>query len=101
MQEPYQFAHGWQTSESINATTVDMNRSPSVPDAEPQICEGKPNKFVDGVGWVLGIPGKIMLFDSRVDNHAVTPETTVAVADYLKQNQMTDVCVRVNSIVNT
>jgi hypothetical protein len=97
LQEPYQFAHGWQaTPESTNAAMIDMNRSSSSLVPEPQICEGAPNKFVDGVGWVLGIPGKIMLFDSRVDNHAVTPETTGAVADYLKQNQMTDVCVRVN-----
>ena len=97
LEQPYQLGHGWQgTPESMNAAMVDPNWPPSAPSAEPQICEGEPNKFVDGVGWVLGIPGKVMLFDSRVDNHAVTPETTVAVADYLKRNQMSDVCVRVN-----
>ena len=27
----------------------------------PQIVQGKPNQFVDGVGWVLGIPRKLIL----------------------------------------
>lgn len=86
---PYQNGNGWQA-----ATPTIL--APAAPDAGPQICEGRPNKVIDCTGWVLGIPGKILLFDRRVNNHAVSPETTAAVSTYLTQNQMPDVCVRVN-----
>ncbi len=86
---PYQFGHGWQMVPEAAVT-------PSTSSVAPQICEGQPNKVIDAAGWVLGIPGKILLFDSRVDNHAVSVDTTLAIADYLAQNQLPDVCVRVN-----
>ncbi|MFO0945722.1 MAG: hypothetical protein U1D30_07235 [Planctomycetota bacterium] len=58
--------------------------------------EGKANRFVDGVGWVMGIPGKLLLWDKRVNNHKVSGETSQAVADYLDANQLEDVHVRIN-----
>jgi hypothetical protein len=87
--EPYQYGRGWH--EPPTATPA-----PSDTDSAPQICEGRPNKLVDGVGWVLGIPGKVLLWDRRVNNHAVSADTTTEVSDYLEQNQLPDVCVRVN-----
>ena len=63
---------------------------------EPQVCHGQPNQLVDGAGWVLGIPDKLLLWDHRVLNHSVSDDTTRAVLTYLQKNQLSDVCVRVN-----
>jgi hypothetical protein len=61
-----------------------------------QIVQGQPNKVVDGAGWVLGIPHKIILWDRRVDNHKVREETVSEVAQFADAYQLKDVCVRVN-----
>ncbi|MEQ9066267.1 MAG: hypothetical protein RLO18_06060, partial [Gimesia chilikensis] len=36
---------------------------------EPQIVRGKPRPVIDGIGWVVGFPGKVLLWDRRIDNH--------------------------------
>lgn len=61
-----------------------------------QIVQGQPNKVVDGAGWVLGIPRKIILWDRRVDSHKVREETVNDVAQFADAYQLQDVCVRVN-----
>ncbi len=61
-----------------------------------QVVQGKPNKIIDGVGWVLGIPRKVVLWDRRVDNHSVQPETVAEVASFVETNGLENVCVRVN-----
>jgi hypothetical protein len=61
-----------------------------------QIVQGQPNKVVDGAGWVLGIPRKIILWDRRVDNHKVNQETVSEVAQFADACQLQGVCVRVN-----
>jgi hypothetical protein len=38
----------------------------------------------------------VLIWDRRVNNHAVSEDTTLAVSNYLEQNQLPDVCVRVN-----
>jgi hypothetical protein len=85
---PYQFGRGWP----------DGLASCSPQDAPPQleIAEGRPNRFVDSVGWVIGIPGKLLLWDRRVNNHCITPETTEAIARYAEQNHLNDACLRIN-----
>ncbi len=62
----------------------------------PEIVQGKPNQFFDGVGWVLGIPHKLILWNRRVDNHNVQPETLSDVSTFAQVNQLDGVCVRVN-----
>ena len=57
---------------------------------------GRPNKLVDGVGNVLGIPNKLVLLDDRADNHQVSAETEMALSNFLIENQMQDVLVRSN-----
>ncbi|MDB5389404.1 MAG: hypothetical protein JWM11_5050 [Planctomycetaceae bacterium] len=61
-----------------------------------QIERGQPRPVLDGIGWVIGIPSKIILWDHRVDNHAVSPETEIALAKYLDDNELENVKVRVN-----
>ena len=51
--------------------------------SEAPVERGRPRKVIDGIGWVFGIPSKIVLWDRRVENHAVGPETEAAIREYL------------------
>ena len=48
------------------------------------------------VGWIFGIPSKIILWNSRIDNHDISPETEAAIAEYMAANELWDVKVRLN-----
>lgn len=63
---------------------------------EPQIERGRPNAVIDAVGWIVGIPSKIILLDRRVDNHQISDATVEALRAYLHANSITNVKVRVN-----
>lgn len=63
---------------------------------QPQIERGKPRPVIDGIGWVLGIPGKIVLWNRRIDNHNISPETEAAIGEYLAVNDLHTVKVRLN-----
>lgn len=84
---PYRFgaAQWYRTSPELEARTVPQ-----------QIERGEPNKVLDTFGWVWGIPDKIILWDRRIDNHRVGPQTEAAVADYLAKNELSSVKVRLN-----
>jgi hypothetical protein len=60
------------------------------------VSRGRPNVIVDGAGWVLGIPQKILLWNSRALNHDVSPETEQEAVEYLAAHGLDDVQVRVN-----
>ncbi|MCA9044498.1 MAG: hypothetical protein KDA69_09265 [Planctomycetaceae bacterium] len=72
-----------------------MNRA-SVAMNEPQIERGRPNALVDGAGWVVGIPQKVMLWNSRVDNHNVSQRTEQMVKGYLDEHDLAETKVRIN-----
>ncbi len=61
-----------------------------------EIVQGQPNTVIDGLGWIVGIPRKLMLWNSRVDDHSVQPETIAEVATYAEVNHLDGVCIRVN-----
>lgn len=63
---------------------------------ESQIERGKPRPVIDGVGWFFGIPGKIVLWDRRVENHSISGGTELAISEYLDDNQLDHVKVRLN-----
>jgi hypothetical protein len=63
---------------------------------EPQIERGEPRPVLDTVGWVVGVPSKIIMLDHRVNNHNVCQPTETAVRDYLARNGLDDVKVRIN-----
>ena len=71
-------------------------RSERLTDGQPQFQRGEPRPIIDGIGWVVGIPGKILLWDRRVDNHRISPETEYMLSEYLARNGMKDVRVRLN-----
>jgi hypothetical protein len=61
-----------------------------------QIERGKPRKVIDGIGWVVGIPSKITLWDRRIENHRISTETENAMTEYLVANELPHVKVRLN-----
>lgn len=63
---------------------------------EPQFERGKPNALIDGAGWVVGVPSKIILWNIRMDNHHVGTNTEMALETYLQRNNLTNVKVRIN-----
>ena len=83
---PYIFgsAESYHTSQELAACT------------QTQIERGKPNVVVDSLGWVWGIPGKIILFDRRVENHRIDSQTEEVMAAYLNDNELLTVKVRLN-----
>lgn len=73
-----------------------MYLSQKLIDDQPQIQRGQPRPIIDRIGWVFGIPGKIMLWDRRVDNHQIGPETEYVMSEYLARNGLSTVRVRLN-----
>ncbi len=66
-------------------------------DAEqPQIEIGKPRPIIDRIGWVVGIPDKLLLWDRRIDRHKISEETILATAYYLEDNNLPHIKVRAN-----
>lgn len=61
-----------------------------------QIERGKRLPVLDGLGWVFGIPAKIILWDRRVDNHDVSAATEEAIRRYLDDNDLDHVKVAIN-----
>ena len=61
-----------------------------------QVQRGQPRPVLDMAGRVLALPNRIALGDPRVDNHRVSPQTEVAITNYLEQNGLNDVLVRSN-----
>ena len=57
---------------------------------------GKPQPIIDSIGWVLGIPDKILLWDRRVSQHRISEPTLLTAADYIEQNNLPHVKVRAN-----
>ncbi len=73
------------------ATSCDTNGCDFV-----QVERGKPRPVIDSVGWVFGIPAKLLLWDRRAENHAVSETTVGEVTGYLQHRGLTDTVVRVN-----
>ncbi|MBI1309926.1 hypothetical protein GC176_01360 [bacterium] len=63
---------------------------------EAQIERGRPIPILDGVGWIVGIPSKVMLLSTRVDNHFVSHGTEQSLQEYLDANDLDRVKVRLN-----
>jgi hypothetical protein len=83
---PYYYTYGKETSDTLRLK----------PD-EPQIARGAPVPFLDGLGhYVFSLPSKLLLWNWKVDNHNISPETEKAVAAYLKANDLKRVKIRLN-----
>jgi len=91
-------AHGcdWLKPREIQVTRV--NVAPELVEAtrDSQIERGKRRPVLDGVGWVFGIPSKVILWDRRVENHDVSANTEESIRRYLDDNDLDHVKVRIN-----
>ncbi len=66
-------------------------------EGEPQVERGRPHAVVDGLGhYLFSLPTKLLLLDWKVDNHDVSPETEAAIRQYLADNELDNVKVRIN-----
>jgi len=57
---------------------------------------GKPHKTLDRIGWVVGIPARLLTLNRKTDNHKISQETVDKLLVYLEENDITDVYVAVN-----
>jgi energy-converting hydrogenase Eha subunit F len=90
-------AVGGCTVLSPQAMKVDqLLLSEELKDGNPQIQRGTPRKVIDTVGWVVGIPGKILLWNRRIDNHRISDRTATLVEQYLIDNRLETTRVRLN-----
>ena len=67
-----------------------------MPEYEEQVEVGRPSKALDTAGWIWGIPSKIILWNSKVDNHDISDHTVDVIREYLATNGLSRVKVRVN-----
>lgn len=64
---------------------------------DPQFEEGKPDKWLDGVGnYFFSIPSKIVLWNKKADNHTISPEVKKITEKYIRENNLRHVKVRFN-----
>ena len=89
-------AGGCATSPYRHGNGVESGNVLRLKPDEPQFEPGRENTFVDVLGWVFGIPSKIILLDSRADNHKISESTVEYMREYLQSNSLTNVKVRVN-----
>jgi hypothetical protein len=76
----------------------DDPRLPAQPVPEVQIVRGRPNRVLDAADWIWpgSWLGKLVLWDRRVDNHRIGPETEAVLQRYLAVNELTHVQARLN-----
>jgi len=90
-------ASGCATTTYTAGTTQGYHTSPELARrTQVQIERGQPNTMVDSIGWVWGIPDKLLLFDRRVANHRIDKTTEAEIAAYLEDNELSTVKVRLN-----
>jgi hypothetical protein len=65
-------------------------------DGESQFERGERRPIIDGFGWIWGIPSKLMLWNRKVENHRISPETETLMAEYMQANGLSDIKVRLN-----
>ena len=61
-----------------------------------KVVRGRPNRLIDGIGDIVGIPNRIALWDRGVSNHQVSARTEERLVDYLEVHDLDDTLVRVN-----
>lgn len=63
---------------------------------EPLIERGTPIPPLDLLANLLGLPTKLILWNSRYANHRISEKTEQAIADYIQRNELYDVKFRLN-----
>ena len=64
---------------------------------EPQFERGEPYWLLDGIGnYFFSLLSKLIIFNWKMENHDISPDTQSAMAKYIADNHLTDVKVRLN-----
>lgn len=64
---------------------------------EPQISRGEPNAVADSLGhYLFSLPEKLVLWNWKMGNHDISPETEQEIREYLDRNELREVKVRLN-----
>ena len=64
---------------------------------EPQISRGEPNVVADSLGhYLFSLPEKLVLWNWKMGNHDISPETEEVIRQYLERNDLKEVKVRLN-----
>ena len=81
-----------------NGSAADYHNSVPLRKGEAQISQGKPDRLMDAAGWYWpgSLVSKLVLWNTHVDSHEISKETTDILREYLRQNNLTDVKVRLN-----
>ncbi len=75
----------------------DVYRSSERSVDEPQISRGEPNTIADGLGhYLFSLPEKLVLWNWKMGNHDISPETEASIRAYLERNGLDAVKVRLN-----
>ncbi len=83
---PYEFGQDLETP-----LTLELQSN------ESQVERGRPIGFIDGLGhYFLSLPSKLLLLSWRVDNHNISTGTEEALKQYLDENDLHNVKVRLN-----
>jgi hypothetical protein len=62
----------------------------------PSVEFGKPNKTLDRIANVVGLPDQIVGINKKINNHAVSLDTVAKLRSYLDRNDLADVSIYVN-----
>jgi|688.fasta_scaffold88193_6 hypothetical protein len=89
-------ASDWLKPREIEVSRVNVAPELVAATRNSQIERGKPRPVLDGMGWVFGIPSKIILWNHRVENHNVSADTEASIRRYLDVNDLDHVKVRIN-----
>lgn len=90
------FLSGCATAPYRYGQDLKTGKDYAIPDGQSQIERGRPNRLMDWVGWVVGIPAKVVLWNRKMDNHRISEQTEQALKTYLEKNQLDKVKVRIN-----
>lgn len=83
---PYQYGHQIEDEKTLQLRP-----------GESQVERGDPEPFLDGLGhYVLSLPSKFVLWSWKVDNHNISEETEEKLLQYLADNDLDNVKVRIN-----
>ena len=58
---------------------------------DTQIERGQQRPVTDGIGWIVGISDRVMLWNRRIAKHNISPQSEQAIAAYLASNDLTTV----------
>ncbi len=85
---------------SLGCAGSSQYRAQSPPDddaaSDVTIVYGKPHRLADRIGYVIGLPERMLTLHPSVNNHEFSETTREQLLAYLRKQNITDVYVRVN-----